>query len=72
VVIGETAEDLQVTFDQHVTPTETLQPGSVTEAEFAKIRALIGGDYVTETQRQFDEFMSRDNEDCSVQAADVR
>ena len=30
-------------------------PGSVTEAEFAKIRALIG-DYVTETQRQFDEF----------------
>jgi AbiV family abortive infection protein len=30
-------------------------PGSVTEAEFVKIRALIG-DYVTETQRQFDEF----------------
>ena len=30
-------------------------PGSVTEAEFAKIRALIG-DYVTETQRQFDDF----------------
>jgi AbiV family abortive infection protein len=31
-------------------------PGSVTEVEFAGIRALIG-DYVTETQRQFDEFM---------------
>jgi AbiV family abortive infection protein len=31
-------------------------PGNVTAAEFAKIRALIG-DYVTETQRQFDEFM---------------
>jgi AbiV family abortive infection protein len=31
-------------------------PGSVTEAELAKIRALIG-DYVTETQRQFDEFI---------------
>lgn len=30
-------------------------PGSVTEAEFAKIRALIG-DYVSETQRQLDEF----------------
>jgi AbiV family abortive infection protein len=34
---------------------EWSSPGSVTEAEFAKIRALIG-DYVTETQRQFDEF----------------
>lgn len=31
-------------------------PTCVTEAEFAKFRALIG-DYVTETQRQFDEFM---------------
>ena len=30
-------------------------PGSVTEAEFAKIRALIG-DYMNETQRQLDEF----------------
>jgi hypothetical protein len=30
-------------------------PGSVVEAEFAKIRALIG-DYVSETQRQLDEF----------------
>jgi AbiV family abortive infection protein len=30
-------------------------PASVTEAEFAKIRALIG-DYVAETQRQFAEF----------------
>ena len=30
-------------------------PGSVTDAEFAKIRALIG-DYVSETQRQLDEF----------------
>jgi hypothetical protein len=30
-------------------------PGSVTEPEFAKVRRLIG-DYVTETQRQFDEF----------------
>ncbi len=30
-------------------------PGSVTEAEFAKIRALAGA-YVSETQRQFDEF----------------
>jgi len=30
-------------------------PGSVTEAEFAKIRGLIGG-YVAETQRQLDEF----------------
>lgn len=30
-------------------------PGSVTEAEFAEVRALIG-EYVTETQRQFDEF----------------
>jgi AbiV family abortive infection protein len=30
-------------------------PGSVTEPEFAKIRALIA-DYVIETQRQFDEF----------------
>lgn len=30
-------------------------PGSVTEAEFAEIGVLVG-DYVTETQRQFDEF----------------
>jgi AbiV family abortive infection protein len=30
-------------------------PGSATEAEFAKIRALIG-DYAGETQRQLDEF----------------
>ena len=30
-------------------------PGGVTEPEFAKVRTLIG-DYVTETQRQFDEF----------------
>ena len=30
-------------------------PRSVTGAEFAKIRALIA-DYVTETQRQLDEF----------------
>ena len=30
-------------------------PGSVTEPEFAKVRTLIG-DYVIETQRQFDEF----------------
>ena len=32
-------------------------PGGVTEVEFAKIRTLVG-DYVTETQRQFDEFTS--------------
>ena len=31
-------------------------PGNVTEAEFVKIRALIG-DYNGETQRQLDEFM---------------
>jgi hypothetical protein len=31
-------------------------PRSVTGAEFAKIRALIG-EYVSETQRQLDEFM---------------
>jgi AbiV family abortive infection protein len=30
-------------------------PGSVTEAEFGKIRGLIG-DYISETQRQLDEF----------------
>jgi AbiV family abortive infection protein len=30
-------------------------PGSVTEAEFAKIRTMIG-EYVAETQQQFDEF----------------
>jgi len=30
-------------------------PGSVTEAKFAKIRALIG-DYASETQRQLDDF----------------
>jgi AbiV family abortive infection protein len=30
-------------------------PGGVTEAGFAEVRTLIG-DYVTETQRQFDEF----------------
>lgn len=34
---------------------EWSSPGSVTDAEFAKIRALIG-DFVTETQRQLDEF----------------
>lgn len=34
---------------------EWSSPGSVTDAEFAKIRALIGS-YVTETQRQLDEF----------------
>jgi AbiV family abortive infection protein len=31
-------------------------PGSITEVEFTKIRALIG-EYVSETQRQLDEFM---------------
>jgi hypothetical protein len=35
---------------------EWSSPGSVTDAEFAKIRVLIG-DYVNETQRQLDEFM---------------
>jgi hypothetical protein len=35
-----------------------LSPGNVTEAEFAKIRALIG-DYISETQRQLDEFADR-------------
>jgi len=30
-------------------------PGSVTEAEFAKIRALIG-EFMNETQRQLDDF----------------
>ncbi len=34
---------------------EWSSPGSVTDAEFVKIRALIGG-FVTETQRQLDEF----------------
>jgi AbiV family abortive infection protein len=34
---------------------EWSSPGSITDAEFAKIRALIG-DFVTETQRQLDEF----------------
>lgn len=34
---------------------EWSSPGSVTAAEFAKIRALIGS-YVAETQRQLDEF----------------
>jgi hypothetical protein len=33
---------------------EWSSPGSVTDAEFAKIRALIGS-YVTETQRQLDD-----------------
>jgi AbiV family abortive infection protein len=33
-----------------------LSPSNVTEAEFAKIRALIG-DYIGETQRQLDEFV---------------
>jgi hypothetical protein len=31
-------------------------PRSLTDAEFAKIRSLIG-DYVDETQRQIDDFM---------------
>ncbi len=34
---------------------EWSSPGSITDAEFAKTRALIG-DFVTETQRQLDEF----------------
>jgi len=34
---------------------EWSSPSSVTAAEFAKIRSLISG-YVTETQRQLDEF----------------
>jgi hypothetical protein len=34
---------------------EWSSPDSITDAEFAKIRALIG-DFVTETQRQLDEF----------------
>lgn len=34
-----------------------IAPGSATKAEFEKTRTLIG-DYVAETRRQIDEFMS--------------
>jgi AbiV family abortive infection protein len=63
-VIGELAELLvaanswkQVGFYSDFDPDsgEWSSPGSVTDGEFAKIRALIGS-YVIETQRQFDEF----------------
>jgi len=45
----------QAGFYSDFDPDSGSSPASVTEAEYAQIRALIG-DYVTETQRQFDEF----------------